>query len=439
MNKLVFIAGLACIFTMCSSFNKRNVPGEDTSVAMLLGQGLNTVDGSIKGFCVELGELQTQSSQSAGQYTEFRMLEITSESALRENLNISAAGVLKSSVFFKLDSRFRFARSVNKNKMSRYLLVHARVANQIELASNFKFKQSATDLLKSGHTEEFVTFCGNEFAYGRRTGGELFALFEFEFHTRKQERKFDLAIKASGMSALGWQATANINNNTNYFANFGRSQVKIFSLGGVGQLPKVNSIAEFGKEFEKFIAALKKRSVTLEIITKDYSGVEPINLTVKPKFLLRQDQIVQQLARNRDYAVELLNTITYIKRNLQDYEDVTVEYLDQKELEVKAFINTNNLHVIACFEDVFKGCQVPEIVMPTLTVPQKKPQQSDNNDCKVVKMVDCQLHDQHVCLLYSLRVANSCAEQGDNKDTDRNKTPKSTSLRDKRHKERNTQ
>ncbi|MDE3269094.1 MAG: hypothetical protein OYH77_02290 [Pseudomonadota bacterium] len=416
MNKQYLVL-IACIFTMCSSNNQHNVPGEDTSVALLLGQGLNTVDGSIKGFCVELGELKTQSSQSAGQYTEFRMLEITSESSLRENLNISAAGVLKSSVFFKLDSRFRFARSVNKNKMSRYLLVHARVANQIELASNFNFKQSATDLLKSGHTEEFIGFCGNEFAYGRRTGGELFALFEFEFSTREQERKFDLAIKSSGMGSLGWQAAADLDNNTNYFANFSRSQVKIFSLGGMGKLPRVNSITEFGEEFEKFIAALKKRSVTLEIITKDYSGVEPIDLTVKPRFLLRQDQIVQQLARNRDQAVEMLNTVTYVKRNLQNYEEVSVDYLDQKELEIKAFINANNQHVIACFEDVFKGCHVPELVMPTLRMPQKKSsKQSGQHDCgdnccKTTKTVVCQLQDKHTCLLHSLQVESACPEK----------------------------
>ena len=425
MINIIFLV-LACIFAgYCrGATDELNVPGEDTSVALLLGQGINTVDGLVKGFCVELEELQTQSNQTTGQYTEFRMLEIISESSLRENLNISAAGVLKSSVFFKLDSRFRFASSVNKNTSSRYLLVHVRVANQVELAKGFTFKQNAIDLLETGRMEDFVDFCGNEFVYGRRTGGELFALFEFELSTRNEEQLFDLAIKASGLSAFKWQASGGVKREVSFFEKFGRSQVKIFSIGGMGKLPQVDNLSEFGEEFDEFIATLKKRSVTLELITKDYSGVEPINLVLNSKFLLKQNQIIQQLARNRDYAVEMLNTIVYIKRNSQNFIDINHKDLNQKEREVKEFININNKHVVSCFADIYAGCQIPDAIMPVLEMPMKKKSGSTGcvegyywheqrkKCCRQHKVAHCQLENkQGDCDLYALENILHCVER----------------------------
>ena len=389
-----------------------NLSGEDSTLALLPGQGLNTVDGTTKGFCVELGELQTQSSQKTGQYAEFRMLEISSESSLRENLNISAAGMLRSSIFFKIDAKFRFARSVNKNKSSRYLLVHARVANQMELASGFKFTQNAIDLLQTGRMKDFVEFCGNEFVYGRRTGGELFALFEFEFSSTSKERQFDLAVKSSG---LGWQASTGIDHEMNIFSKFGRSQIKIYRLGGKGPFPSVRNLAEFGRTFAEFVTVLGKQFVTLELVSKDYSGVEPINLVTNSKMLLKQDQIIQQLAINRDAAIEILNTIVYIKRNIHNFIGVESAYLDRVEKEIKEFINVNNTHVIACFQDVFSGCSVPTAVMPTLIVPAKKFSHSNlcadgltwsqekQSCCLRHKIINCQLKDDlNRCLIYSI-------------------------------------
>lgn len=412
----IFLGGLACAGNV-----PQNIPGEDATLALLLGQGVNTVDWTTKGFCVELGELQTQSRQSTGQYAEFRMLEISSESSLRQNLNISAAGMLKSSIFFKLDARTRFARSVNKNQFSRYLLVHVRVANQLELASSFTFKQNAIDLLTTGRMEDFIEFCGNEFIYGRRTGGELFALFEFEFHSKSKEQQFDLAVKSQGMN---WRASAGIGHEMQAFDKFGKAQIKIYRLGGKGQFPHVDNLIDFGRKFSEFVDVLGKEFVTLEMISKDYSGVEPINLVTNSKMLLKQDQIIQQLALSRDAALETLNTIIYIKRNINKFVDVDASYLDKVERQVKEFINVNNSHVISCFQDIFAGCRVPDLPMPTLIVPARKLigdrcphgwlwSSTEQACCQTQKTVACQMHDRHQqrCLLFSLaKSVTKCRE-----------------------------
>ena len=397
-----------------------NVHGEDVGLALLPGQGLNAVDWSVKGFCVDLGRMRTQSGHRHGQYAEFRMLEIASESALRENLNISAAGALKSSVFFKINGRVNFARSVNKNRFSRYLLVHVRVANQMRLAKSFTFKQNAIDLLQSGRMEDFVKSCGNEFVYGRRTGGELFALFEFELHSEKHQRHFEAGIAASG---LVWQAAADIENSVNAFKRLGATQIKIYRRGGQGKFPKIKSLVELGREFATIVSLLEKNFVTLELVTKDYSGVEPINIITGETAMLQQDLVVQQLARNHDQAIEMLNTIAYIKRNMDNFTDVDTAYLDTTEQKIRQFININNAHVVTCFDNIFSGCQVPEVVMPTLEMPRRHQHASpvcaadfrwsstQHACCRQTKRIICELDSgSGLCLLNRLETTSQCQE-----------------------------
>ena len=418
MRMLMLLLLLAVGREACAELVNKNVHGEDAGLALLPGQGLSTVDWEAKGFCVDLAEMHTQSGQEHGQYAEFRMLEITSESSLRENLNISAAGMLKSSVFFKLDARVNFARSVNKNSSSRYLLVHVRVANQLLLASGFSFRPNAIELLKEGRTEDFVKACGNEFIYGQRTGGELFALFEFEFHSSQRERLFDAAIAASG---LAWRAGGDIKTSTNAFRKLGSTQMKIFRRGGRGKIPEINNLVDLAREFANIVSLLEQNFVTLELIAKNYAGVEPINLVVGSTTMLRQDLIVQHLARNNDQAIEMLNTIAFIKRRPHNFKQVDYDYLDATEKMIRQFININNTHVVACFDDIFNGCKVPEIVIPAFKAPQRIKDNSplcakgfswrptQQSCCRTVKTIDCQLAAASgLCLLNHLNTTIEC-------------------------------
>ena len=397
-----------------------NVHGEDAGLALLPGQGLSTVDWEAKGFCVELGEMRTQSGQENGQYAEFRMLEITSESSLRENLNISAAGMLKSTVFFKIDARVNFARSVNKNSSSRYLLVHVRVANQMLLANGFTFRPNAASLLQAGRTEDFVDACGNEFIYGQRTGGELFALFEFEFRSTAHERQFDAAVAASG---LAWRAAGDIDSSVSAFSKIGATQIKIFRRGGRGKFPEVKSLVDLAREFSNIVSLLDKNFVTLELVSKNYAGVEPIDIVTGSTAMLRQDLIVQQLARNNDQAIEMLNTITYIKSNQHKFEAVDIAYLDANEKLVREFININNEHVVACFDNIFGGCKVPEIVLPSFNAPPRVSRgnalcaegfswsERQQSCCQENKQIVCEfVTSSGLCLLNRLQTSVMCQE-----------------------------
>ena len=133
----VFIATLSsCGASNPTSSNVKNVPGDDSNAALLLGQGYVPVDGTAKGNCVTLGPLITQSGNLTGNSADYRLLEITSQSALREALNVSAQASF-SGLVSKANARVGYSQSVNKNSQSKYLLVHTRVKNQLELADHY--------------------------------------------------------------------------------------------------------------------------------------------------------------------------------------------------------------------------------------------------------------------------------------------------------------
>ena len=395
-----------------------NVPGEDSSMALLPGQGLNHIDWTPKGFCTDTQHFQTQSGQSTGQFVEFRLLEISSVSALRESLNVTAAASFQASVFGRISARMDYAKSVNKNSQSRYLLVHTRVGNQLNLATQFRFRPEAKALLQQGDTKRFLENCGTQFVYGYRTGGEFFALFEFEFSSTEEDRKFGMAIQATGMS---WKASAEVNAALQKFNLQARTHVSIYRMGGAGVLPDVTDIRSFALQYPTMVNTLHNHFVTLELITKDYSGVEPVNLAPNPGLVIRQDQVINQLARDRDRAMEVLNSVRYIKLHPQEFEAISMQtQLDQGEAQLTAYINGVNQSAVNCFADLLQGCVLPTLSFPSVPLPPRKERknrcepgflwsESDQKCCRTEVHVVCIAEDTAGnCLVYEERSTKIC-------------------------------
>jgi len=378
-----------------------NIVGEDSSSALLIGQGYNPVQGSVKGFCVNVGLLETQSGNSSGQMAEFRLLEIESESALRKVLSVSASASFKGAIG-QGSARASFAESVNKNRSSRYLLVHTRVANQIEIAKSFTFSDAATRLLKKNDTEAFLRHCGSEFVYGRRTGGEFFAVFEFSFASSEEDRAFSAAVSGSG---VGWKMAGSVNQELSKFGRFASTQIKMYVVGGSSAFPTADSIADFGTKFNMMVNLTRGNAVTLDLLTKEYDGVEPIDLRPNTEILVKQRYVMEQLGAGRDAARELLNTVRVVKSHPERFEPTNLERLNHGESELNNYLNTLNDAAVECFANVVAGCKVPVLPLPLVELPKRKYEPvchmqstpecilfGDNGTCLAFKMID-----QNVC------------------------------------------
>lgn len=111
----------------------------------------------------------------------------------------------------------------------------------------------------------------------------------------------------------------------------------------------------------------------------------------------------------------MMNTIAYVKNHSHNFEHVDYVYLDATEKIIRQFININNEHVVACFDDIFNGCKMPEIVIPAFKAPRKirasSPMCADGFSwseahqacCQTLKSVACQLDiGSGLCLLNRL-------------------------------------
>lgn len=381
----------------------KNVPGEDPGMALLPGQGLNHIDWTPKGHCVELGAMKTQSGQSTGTSVEFRLLEITSLSSLYSSLDISASASLKSGLFGTGGSAsMNYAKSINKNSNSRYLLVHTRVGNQLRIADRFTLTDSARNLLQAERDNEFTKHCGTEFVYGYRTGGEFFALFEYDFSESAEEEKFSAAIAASG---FGWKASSQINKALSRFNQNARVSLTMLRRGGKGDLPDVSSLTDYAKKFPTLVDDVSSDAVTLELLTKDYAGVEPIDLTTNPAVLIRQERVVNQIYQSVNSAEESKNTIRYILNNQDLYEDFDPKVLTEAEMKLNKYINANYDSVVKCFEDVFDGCGLPENVeYPPFPYPKRK----YLDQCSYEMTLVCSVPSENGCLSYEDRKELIC-------------------------------
>lgn len=366
---LVNIAG-----TGCGSKSKsvpeplskvRNVPGADPSIYLQLGQGLDSTKIKAKGTCVELGPLKTQSGHPEGQIAEFRMLEITSETALRSSLDISASASIKG-FLGKGNGRMSYAESINKNSQSKYLMVHTRVANQIEGASSVRFNSEALQLITENRVKDFNEKCGDEFVVALRTGGEFFAVLEFDITSEQESKDFSAAISASGAA---WEGSAKINTALAKLDKYSFVQVKMLKAGGDQEFPSIEGIKDFALKFGKMISNVGGTPVTLELITQDYSGVAP--LTSRPNIpeVYNQLYVLGEIAQARDNAKETLNTIKYISQNERFY-DVGGFDFEAAENTTREYLNSANAIAVKCYGNS-STCELPA-AQPKIKLPQKK-------------------------------------------------------------------
>jgi hypothetical protein len=343
-----------------------NLPGEDSGSALILGQGYHQVSNQAKGHCVDLGPLQTQNQGDAGgQISSFRFVEITSESQLKESLGISASASF-GDIIGQQSGRLSFIKDIRKHQESRYLLIHTRVANQLRLASSFKYRPEFVELLRKGDFSKFVDHCGTEFVYGTRTGGEFFAVAEFSKLTSAEDQAFTAAVKAAG---LGWKAEGELNHALSIFWQFSLSQIRMLRIGGHGEFPKVTDLGEFARKFPQMVTDLRGSPVTLELITKDYTGVSPVDLPDPTPAYAQQMYALTKLALLRDQAWELLNSVQYVKRHQSDYEAFDSNYIEK---QLTHYINAVQLAALDCMREPGSACPIPELSLPVVILPNRK-------------------------------------------------------------------
>jgi hypothetical protein len=348
------------------------IPGNSGLLPALLGQGVNPLTLETEGFAVDLGPLQRASgNQTSAQSTTYRYLEINDLSQLLRELNISASMSLKAGLFGNSSGGFSLAQKFQKNTSYRFLLIEVNVANEQELASSFTFKPQVQQSIRAGLSDaEFTENYGTQFVFGRVTGGRLYALVEIELTSEQSSSEINAAISTGVFFGTG---RAEFNQKLNEINISAKTRVYIEKIGGRPGLPRIDGITDFALKFDSLVSSLDS-PVTLELLTKDYSGVEPIDLEPNLQALIRQELFLNQIAGKVESARELLSAIESVKSNLSRYKiDADVlRRLDEDERKLTSFLNVYSAAAVRCFESIFE-CTLPEdLPLPTVILPDQK-------------------------------------------------------------------
>jgi hypothetical protein len=353
---------------------KAVLPGEDGSSALLIGQGFNSVTRDALGHCVKVGPLQTQSGNETGQVAEFKLIDIRNESDLRRNLNISGVASLDGFLVGRVDGRLDYAHSINKQSAYRYLMVKTRVGNQLEIGSAFEYQKSVSDLLRKGTpaaNQAFLANCGNEFVYARRTGAEFIAVVEFETKTESEAKKYDLAI---AKTAGKWQGGGQFKDEMSKVDIGVSTKVSMIKFGGTGAIPAIRSMDEFIREFPNLVQVSMNGPVTLELVSKTYGGVDPVDVMPDDSQLKKMNFTVEALAQNREKAHEVEKTIEYITNNPQDYKiDPAVHDFDKIRDTLNSFVGENDRISRSCLIGDWSQCVIPNThKFPSVKLPTRR-------------------------------------------------------------------
>ena len=191
-------------------------------------------------------------------------------------------------------------------------------------------------------------------------------------------------------------------------------------FGGGGDFPEITDLKDYGRKFPTLVNSMQGAPVTLELLTKDYSGVEPTKIGPNPAAYNRQQKVIADLASNTDLAFEKRNSLRYVKANADDFEKVDARSLDEAEKSLTDFINIQQNAAVKCFDDINNSCVLPDVAFPVINLPVRKwaPELScslgyswfpeERQCCKIEMKRVCKVWAGETCLAYESQSEKKC-------------------------------
>jgi hypothetical protein len=153
--------------------------------------GVDSLSGKVRGTAVTAAAPQsTAGGQALALEISLAENQTDLESALEISSDLSAAVGL-----FGGSAKFRFAERCQLHNYSLYLVMHAKVLNDLAQVSAPQLKPDAELLLRNGDFPRFREQFGDQFVMGIRTGGQLDIVLEIQkfSSTNSNDVKVDLA------------------------------------------------------------------------------------------------------------------------------------------------------------------------------------------------------------------------------------------------------
>jgi hypothetical protein len=370
MNRYFFIIIILSIFCTWNEAQSTFPPETGAKI----GDGVDTVQGVVKGKCILNGKLVKQ-HQGDGQKMFYDLVEVSNLKDLLSKLKGDLRVIFDFGPWHN-SLHFEFAKHNYLQSKSVYFLLKVKVINQIEVLQDYEADTDAIQKVKEGST--FQDNFGNAFVFGQETGGEFYALLEFSSDSEEVLNEVR-GISHNKISLI--QSNGEITQSFKDIAKRYKLAIRGFRMGGKGAIPNFANIDDLQRYALQFPEEIRHTPIITNFLIRDYSGVKNLNPLTIDKVLTRQYDL-NELARIVTEIVDLRKLIASILVSSEDYEDFNGDSLREKDKELEKIHNNARILALKIYSgDVYT---MENFTFPVVKLPKYK---SHNQSSIILKPV----------------------------------------------------
>lgn len=285
-----------------------------TGSPALFGRGYDSLHGAVRGDVAVSTPLTSITGNlgdpgAGGQSVRYYLEEIQSLTDLRSVLSISAAASF-SGLLVGGDAKFDFYRQAKFHRYSVFAIVRVDVVNSTTTLGVQRFSESALERLKGSSLEEFFESYGDEFVISSTTGGEFLAIVEFVTETAAQQEALSAKLDISGGY---WSASTQFASAMDSFSMETSTKIQVLRRGGQGPIPDGANLKSAALNFPDAVNPQTGHPWPLYITLQDLAVMDNLPPGQAVPNLAKQEEALNQLARDFDWATELQNSWAYVR------------------------------------------------------------------------------------------------------------------------------
>jgi hypothetical protein len=326
-----------------------------------IGEGYNSATGDGGGKCVEFDPQQARSqlataSGSTAPKVIFELKQITSFEELKEALQVDTKISLGFG-FFSSDASLKFMSTGSYSKYNNYVFVNVDVQNPSESLIRSSLTSSALDYARDG-IDTFVSSCGDEYVYARRTGGQLTAMLRFSSSSDAEQKAISGSINASlGVFASG---QANFAQTIDSLKTISNLTLQVIRNGGLGDLPNVDALKDAALKFPDRVSGPSGSPTLYALYSRPYSTVDNLPRNLRDfGFIRNQSQTLAVFAGWLDKAYQTRGNLKYIYENRSQFQVSPPTALDDAWKANEKIISDTLDIALHCHDQPRQKCAVP--------------------------------------------------------------------------------
>ena len=297
-----------------------------------------------------------------GEILDYSLVIISTEEELQSALKISASaggGV----GLFNASARMDYARNCQVNSSSVFALVKVEVSEAFQSMKAPGVDPAAAALLANGDVQRFREEYGDSFVRGIQAGGVFFGMIEISTRDESEKELINVAVQGS---YSGFSASGQFSKDFQDVVKSRGVKVTCHIEGGTLPSPLPTAVDSLIAAAGAWVRTVKGNAVPYSVLIDSY---KILPLPSPPNYIDLQHQldVLSRCAIWRNMDLQTLSDIAYIKSNPEQFTDLNLDDLTQKEKLIAADLNTI---AVAASNAVNRPTQA---ALPLLQVPPPLP------------------------------------------------------------------